>query len=157
MKQIKKQEMISNAFIGPHPLDVTKTNQDFTCVKESTTTNAARVKDFVRKEKHARLEMLNEKISSISNSVSTSEYWDKLKNSANETSEIIKNTAKDGLKETRNPINKLAKSVKEIVSKSLHSKEKDLELLKKLAELKQDGIITEKEFDSKKRKILAKI
>ena len=155
MKQIKKQETIYNAFIGPRLPDMT--NQDFAGVKECTTANAAIVKDFVRKEKRTRLETLNEKISSISNSVSTSEYWDRLKNSANETSEVIQNTAKDGLNETRNPINKLAKSVKEIVSKSLHSKEKDLELLTKLAELKQDGIITEKEFDSKKRKILARI
>ena len=157
MKQRKNPEMTVNAHIGPWSPKIHTTNQDLTYVEDSLRTNAMMIKDFVRKEKLLRLGDLDKKLSSIPGSVSNSPYLNKLKDLTITTSEIIQNNTKEKLKESRKPLGKLKKSIKEIISRNQHSREKDLELLTKLAELKQSGIITQKEFNSKKKEILAKI
>ena len=51
----------------------------------------------------------------------------------------------------------LSASLKSIFKRRQSFSQKDLALLEKLSQLKDSGVITQKEFDSKKRKILAKI
>lgn len=157
MKQRKNTEMTVNAHIGPWSPKVSTINHDLTDVDDSLRTNSMKIKDFVRKEKLLRLGGLDEKLLLIPDSVRASQYLKKLKDSTISTSKIIQNSTKEQLKESRKPLGKFKKSIKEIVSRYRHSREKDLELLTKLAELKQSGIITQKEFDSKKKEILAKI
>ncbi|MEO2265469.1 MAG: SHOCT domain-containing protein, partial [Nitrosopumilus sp.] len=86
--------------------------------------------------------------------------------------EIIQHAKKKGyeisemlIKKTGRLKSKLRKGTKLGVQKSIKikkklqkpSKQKHLDLLKKLGELKKAGVITDKEFQVKKKKILAKI
>jgi hypothetical protein len=86
--------------------------------------------------------------------------------------EIIKHAKKKGyeisesiIKKSGRLRSKLRKSTKLGVQKSINvgkklkkpSKQKHLDLLEKLAGLKKAGIITDKEFQAKKKKILSKI
>lgn len=157
MQQRKNSEMTVNAHISPWSPKIPTINQDLTEVEDSLRTNAMMIKDFVRKEKLLKLGNLDKKLLLIPNSVRTLQYLKKLKDSTIITSKIIQNNAKEQLTESRKPLGKFKKSIKEIVSRNHHSRERNLELLTKLAELKQSGIITQKEFDSKKKEILAKI
>ncbi|WP_182126764.1 hypothetical protein [Nitrosopumilus sp. b2] len=157
MKQMRNQKAIINTQIGPMLPSSPKINQDISDFQESSRTNSTIAKDFVIKEKCARIKDLNKKITSIPDYVSTSEYWNKLKNSTKTTSKIIQNATKDGLKESKGPVNKFKKFVTGIFIREKYPGERDLELLTKLAELKQKKIITQKEFNLKKKKILAKI
>jgi len=54
-------------------------------------------------------------------------------------------------------LKKKTKSTIQSRTKSKSSSSKDLDLLKKLGDLQKAGIITKKEFDEKKKKILSKI
>ena len=85
--------------------------------------------------------------------------------------EIIKQAKKKGYEVSENIIkkggvlsSKLKKRTKSSLDKGIKaskkirtSKEKQLELLEKLGELKKSGIITNKEFQEKKKKILSNI
>ncbi|MHA7733591.1 SHOCT domain-containing protein [Nitrosopumilus sp. S6] len=156
MKQIKNQK-IDESEIEPLLSNIPKINQEIEEVKKSFSTNSTIVKDTVRKETEIQLKNLNEKISRIQDQLSTSEYWNRLKNSTKSTSKIIQNATKDGLKESKGPIDKFKKFITGMIYREEYPGERYLKLLTKLGELKEKGLITQEEFNSKKKKILAKI
>ena len=157
MKLQRKEKTFTNTHIGPWFESMPETNQDIIDVKESLVTNSAIIKDFVRKKKQTKLREINEKISAMPDYIAKLECWNKLKHSTQNTSEMIHHTTKVRLKDTNKPINKVRESIKGIFSTSKYSTEKNLEILVKLAELKQNEVITKNEFNSIKKKILAEI
>ena len=71
--------------------------------------------------------------------------------------EIIKHAKKKGYKISEKIAAKGSKLSSRIKKRTKSSSSKDLDLLKKLGDLQKAGIITKKEFEEKKKKILSKI
>ena len=105
----------------------------------------------------ATMDKSQQKIDNIPEYVSHTKYWNDLKKSTQDTSNEIFIATKCELMNVRKPIKTFRKRFEKIFSKSSHIGHQDIELLVKLAELKQKGIITTKEYEAKKKKILTKI
>ena len=118
---------------------------------------------------------------------SESGNWNELKKDTSKTSDSMQSNVSSNLKEVNEYLSRLAKStiqkssdvmcqgkdiisentpkVSKSISKSLGGlfgrkkslDQKDLDLLKRLAELRQEGILSSKEFALKKRQILKKL
>ncbi|MBC8251254.1 MAG: SHOCT domain-containing protein [Candidatus Nitrosopelagicus sp.] len=157
MKQTRKNQPLGNAHLGPWSATMDKSQQKIDNIQESLVTNSAIIKNYVRKEKQINLKDFNKKIKHIPEYVSHTKYWNDLKKSTQDTSNEIFIATKCELMNVRKPIKTFRKRFEKIFSKSSHIGHQDIELLVKLAELKQKGIITTKEYEAKKKKILTKI
>ena len=156
MKQTRKLHSFGNAHIGPLS-EFPETQKQVEDIQASLATNSAIIKDFVRKERQTMLRDFNNKIICIPSYLSKSKYWNNMKKSTLDTSHEIFAVTKEEVLNIEKPIKKFRKKIGKIFSRSSHIKHKDIELLVKLAELKQKGIITTKEYYSKKKQILEKI
>ena len=128
-----------------------------------------------------------EELKYVSHELVNSKKWNELKKDTENVLESISEKTKHEISDTTKDFSKIGKKVFEKSSKTIsQSKEflsektpkmtktmstslrsifkrrqsfnqKDLALLEKLSQLKDSGVITQKEFDAKKRKILARI
>lgn len=156
MKQTRKASSYENAHIGPWSADVSEP-KEIDDISDSLVTNSAIIKDFVRKEKQTKIRDFNDKITHISEYVSNPKHWNGFKKSAQDTSHEIFVATKEELLGVKKPIKRFRKKFEKIFSGSSSMKHHEIELLVKLAELKQKGVITTKEYEAKKKQILKKI
>ena len=163
-------------------LDVQRCLDTNTVIIKNPAKNAKQSKTGISKT--ARLKELKDIPGELS---SESGHWNELKKCTLETSDSMQSNVSGHLKEANEYLSRLAKStiqkssdmisqgkdtisentpkVSNPISKSLGGlfgrkkslDQKDLDLLKRLAELKQEGILSSKEFALKKRQILEKL
>ena len=156
MKQTRKIPPLENTDIGSWSAHV-DAQKEFDNIEESIVTNSAIIKDFVRKEKQTKIRDFNDKITHIPKYVSNPKYWNDIKTSALDTSHGIFVATKEELLSVKKPISEFRKKIGKLFSRYSFVKHHDIELLVKLAELKQKGVITTKEYESKKKQILKKV
>lgn len=155
MKQTRKTTALGNAHIGPWFAHAEDTQKEIDNIRDSLVTNSAIIKDCVRMEKQTKLGEFNDKVAHFSESLSHTKYWNNLKKSTHDTSCGIYDVSRKLLDAKQ--IKAFRKKFGKLFSRHSRIEHNDLILLVKLAELKQKGIITTKEYDSKKKKILKKI
>ena len=163
-------------------LDVQRCLDTNTVIIKNPAKNAKKSK--IERSKTAKLKELKDIPGELS---SESENWNELEKGISETSDSMQSNALSPLKEANEYLSRIAKStiqksadmmwqgkdvisentpkVSNSISKSLSGlfgrkkslDQKDLDLLKRLAELKQEGILSSKEFALKKSQILEKL
>lgn len=170
---MKKQNMHNNGFIGPMQESIPKISQDFANVGETFTTNAAMFKNYVKNSKQEQFNEFKNRVkdfkeSTVSNveSIGTTTA-NELRDANKSLSKIGKTTMKKSSKfflDSKDYVDSNIPKATKGISKSLkfifkrkNSIEKNIEILTRFAALKQQGIITTKEFNSMKKKILKSI
>ena len=187
MNQKRKQNIPTNPLIGTTDQFLTQISQDILDVQRCLDTNAIIIKNSSNSVKQDKTDKCEDKKPKMLNNITKPENWNGFKKHTPETSESIQSNVLKEFKKADKYINRFVQSTvqkssnavskrKNIISKStpkirntiskslsvLFNKksvfgQKDLELLKKLAELKQEGILSSKEFVLKKKQILEKL
>ena len=150
-------------------LDVEFTPFPVLVINEYTRRFKRKTKDEILKNLKTHAHLARKKTQELSQMAKKQKLVDDVTKQKSE--EIIKQAKKKGYEMSESIIkkggiirSKLKKGTKSSLDKGIRagknirtSKEKQLELLEKLGELKKAGIITNKEFQEKKKKILSKI
>ena len=177
MKQKNETKLSVNAFIST-PEQISEINENLNDVEAALETNATIIKNEVAKQRRL-MELKDEtlkELRDIPKELLDEENWNELKKSTiTEIKEasghlnkfgrsaIIKSSkafseGKDFISENTPKFTKKAKkSLKRLFERKQSFTSKDVELIKQLAELKQQGIISAKEFSEKKKNLLAKL
>ena len=156
IKQENRTNLPNNGFIGPTKQTLEGINHEIHDADQAIRTNAAILKKSVQQAKLQQFaEFKNDAIDELKD---VNQDISKVGRKAFEKSSKVFTQSKEFLSDSTPKMTKtIGNSLKSIFKRRQSFNQKDLALLEKLAKLKQEGIITQKEFDSKKKKILAKI
>ncbi|MCV0430313.1 hypothetical protein [Nitrosopumilus sp.] len=177
MIQKKKESLQANNTISI-PKQISEINQNLNDVEYALKANADIIKNKVTKQRRL-IELKDEtlkELKDIPNELLDAENWENLKKSAiceiketngrlNKFGKYAKSKSSQVFSEGKDFVStntpKISKSVskhlKRFFEKNQSFTSKDIDLLKQLSELKQNEIISAKEFSEAKKKILAKI
>ena len=153
-----KLDLPVNAFIRT-PGKISEIKQNLSDVEDALETNAAVLKYEVAKQRRLmklKDETLNE-LKDISKELVDSKNWDELKKSTLVKSSKILNDGRTFVSANSPKIRTTGQFVKKLFARKQPFSTKDIELIKQLADLKQQGILSEKEFAISKKKILARL
>lgn len=147
-----------NAFIRT-PGKISELHQNLSDINDALETNAAVIKHEVEKQRRL-IELKNEtlmELGGISKDLLDTENGNELKKSTLVTSSQVMSEGKNFITTTASRKIRHIQSLKQFLKRKQSFSDKDVELLRQLAELKKQGIISENEFSETKKKILSKL
>ena len=147
-----------NAFIRT-PGKISELHQNLSDINDALETNAAVIKHEVEKQRRL-IELKNEtlmELGGISKDLLDTENGNELKKSTLVTSSQVMSEGKNFITTTASRKIRHIQSLKQFFKRKQSFSDKDVELLRQLAELKKQGIISENEFSETKKKILSKL
>ena len=140
---------------GPSKELLYEINQDMQDANNATITHAAILKNKIGKSKQLN-ELKNEAISLIKDIPNDMLEIDKWKNMKTKTSSGVNTIVDKTVSKIKKSNRKIGRKVKSLFTKK-QTYHQNMDALEKLAKLKDTGVLTLKEFNSKKKKILKKI
>ena len=147
-----------NAFIRT-PGKISELHQNLSDINDALETNTAVIKHEVEKQRRL-IELKNEtlmELGGISKDLLDTENGNELKKSTLVTSSQVMSEGKNFITTTASRKIRHIQSLKQFLKRKQSFSDKDVELLRQLAELKKQGIISENEFSETKKKILSKL